>query len=159
MTALKGAKPAALIIGAGNPLRRDDGAGTAVVRKLLSALPKDVAVIEHHGDGLSLMQLWQDIDKVVLVDAAFSGALPGTVYRFDGSETELPRQLFTHSSHLLGVAEGVEMARALGRLPSKLIIYGIEGATFDYGEELSPEVARAVEEVAGKIRAEVAQRP
>lgn len=149
-------KPAALVIGVGNPMRRDDGAGPAVVRSLLNKLPKDVAVIEHHGDGLKLLQIWQDIDKVVLVDAAFSGALPGTIFCFDGIETELPARIFSHSSHLIGVVEAVEMARALGRLPEKLIVYGIEGATFDYGDDLSDAVADAVKDVASKILSDVA---
>ena len=56
-------------------------------------------------------------------------------------------------SHLLevraygakAVAEAVEIARALGRLPPRLLIYGIEEIRFELGGSLSLEVAAAVE--------------
>jgi hydrogenase maturation protease len=148
-------RPAALIIGVGNPLRRDDGAGPAVVRQLLNRLPKSVAAIEHHGESVSLIQAWQEIDTVLIVDAAFSGAIPGTVYRFNAGDAGLPKGLFSYSCHLFGVAEAVEMARSLGQLPQRLIVYGIEGGTFTHGQGLSPQVARAVKDVAEAILSEL----
>jgi hydrogenase maturation protease len=63
----------------------------------------------------------------------------------------LPRELFHHSSHLFGIAEAVEMARSLGRLPLRLLVYGIAGEHFSYGEGLSPRVARAAGETAELI--------
>jgi hydrogenase maturation protease len=50
------------------------------------------------------------------------------------------------STHGLGVAEAVALGDALGRLPRRLIIIGIEGRRFEVGADLSPEVARAVDE-------------
>ena len=143
------------IIGIGNPLRHDDGAGPAVVQRLRQQLPPTVTIIEHNGDGANLMECWDSTDEVVLVDAACSGGEPGTVYRFDASETPLSRGLFHYSSHLFSVAEAVEMARSLGRLPKRLIVYGIEGAMFDYGVGLSPTTASAVETVAKAILADL----
>ena len=49
---------------------------------------------------------------------------------------ELPRSSDI-SSHGFGLAHAVELARALGRLPSRLIVFAIQGETFDYGESLS----------------------
>ena len=145
-----------LIIGIGNPLRCDDGAGPAVVQRLLEqALPLNVKLIQHHGEGASLIDAWQGYRRVILMDATRSGAAVGSVQRFDAAQIELPRGLFSYSSHLFGVAEAVELARSLARLPDELIIYGIAGAVFDYGEDLSPEVAVAVVSVASRIRAEL----
>jgi len=144
-----------LVIGVGNPLRRDDGAGLAVAGWLKQRLPDTIVVLQHDGDGADLMEAWRGAAMVVLVDAACAGALPGTVYRFDAEETELPRGIFHYSSHLFGVAEAVEMARALNRLPERIIVYGIEGASFAHGEKLSPEVANAVAEVAHRIFTEL----
>ncbi len=145
-----------LIIGVGNPFRCDDGAGPAVVRCLLEqALPSTVKVIQHHGEGASLIDTWQGYRRVMLVDATCSDAPVGSVHRFDAARVELPKGLFHYSSHLFGVAEAVELARSLKRLPDELIIYGIEGMVFGYGEALSPEVAVAVVSVASQIRAEL----
>ena len=145
-----------LIIGVGNPLRCDDGAGPAVARCLLQQeLPSTVRVIEHHGEGAALIDAWQAYQRVVLVDATRSEAVVGSVQRFDAARVELPKGLFHYSSHLFGVAEAVELARSLSRLPDELIIYGIEGVEFAYGEALSPKVvAMAVAMVVEQIRAE-----
>ena len=80
-------------------------------------------------------------DEIVLVDAVSSGAPPGTVHSFDASAEPLPAVLFGASStHALGLAEAVELARSLGRLPGRVLVYGVEGGTFAYGKGLSPEV-------------------
>ena len=75
--------------------------------------------------------------------------------RLPADEQPLPPELQRSSTHLLGVAEAVELARALGRLPARTVVYGIEGASFDTGAALSPEAAAAVEVVAAAIRREV----
>jgi hydrogenase maturation protease len=93
---------------------------------------------------------------VWLVDAVSSGAEPGTVHRLDASEHELPAALFRASTHHLGLAEAVELARAVGRLPRRTIVYGIEGSSFETGEVLSDEVEAAAARVAEAVRKEVA---
>jgi hydrogenase maturation protease len=139
------------LIGVGNPLRRDDGVGPTVIRHLIHKLPPGIAALEHGGDGAGLMALWEGATRVILVDAACSSAAPGTIHRLNARETVLPRELFHHSSHLFGLAEAVEMARSLGRLPRRIMVYGIAGENFDYGEDLSPPVAKAAREAAELI--------
>jgi hydrogenase maturation protease len=144
-----------LVIGVGNPWRRDDAAGLAVARRLRGTLPESVEVLEREGEPSGLIDAWAGADTVWLVDAVFSGAAPGTVRRLDASDAELPAELFRASTHHLGLAEAVELARAMGRLPAQVVFYGIEGASFDAGEELTPEVEAAVVRVAEMLRAEV----
>ena len=57
------------------------------------------------------------------------------------------------STHALGVAEAIELGRALGRLPRRLLVFGIEGGSFDAGAGLSPEVERAVGQLTDELRA------
>ncbi|MBF0251602.1 MAG: hydrogenase maturation protease, partial [Alphaproteobacteria bacterium] len=71
-------------------------------------------------------------------------AKPGTVMRFDPTDGELPKNVFRHSSHQFGVAEAIEMARVLGRLPEHIVVYGIEGKSFDLGAGLSDGVEDGV---------------
>jgi len=89
--------------------------------------------------------VWSGEDAVLLVDAVSSGAPAGTLHRLDAVAEPLPPALFAASTHHLGVADAVELARALGRLPAKVVVIGIEGACFDAGEGLSIEVETAVE--------------
>jgi hydrogenase maturation protease len=143
------------IIGVGNALRGDDGVGSAVVRRLASRLPESVTLFEHGGDGMALLEIWRGAAWVMLVDAAQSGAPAGAIRRFEVAEQELPRGYFHASTHELGVAEAVELARSLRRLPQRLIVYAIEGADFAVGAGLSPAVADAVGPVVERILAEL----
>ena len=81
----------------------------------------------------------------MVVDAAASGASPGTVHRFDARAAPLPAAHLRSSTHAFGVADAVELARALGRLPGRLDVYAIEGGDFSLGAGLTPPVAAAVE--------------
>lgn len=133
-----------LVIGLGNPDRGDDAAGVRVAGRLRS-----VAAVESRR-GTDVMDLWADADDVVVVDATRSARPPGTVVRIDATSGELPARSFP-SSHSFGLAETVELARALERLPGRLTVYGIEGACFEVGAPMSPEVVEAVEAVTAEL--------
>ncbi|WP_448192917.1 hydrogenase maturation protease [Azospirillum sp. sgz301742] len=141
-----------LILGIGNRFRCDDGVGPAVADRL-NAL--SIAAREHSGEGAGLIDAWSGAGRVVVVDATQSGAAPGTIIRLDAVGAVPPQGLFRYSSHLFGLAEAVETARALGRLPESLVIWGIEGATFGFGEALTPAVAEAADAVVQRIAAEI----
>ncbi len=143
-----------LVIGVGNPYRRDDAAGRAAVRRLRERVPASITVEEHDGEGVGLMDAWQGADVVILVDAIASGGAPGTVYRFEAHTAPLPAVFARDSTHAIGVPEAVELARALGRLPARVIVYGIEGRDFTAGEGLSPDVERAVPEIVARVLGE-----
>ncbi len=148
-----------LVIGVGNAYRSDDGAGIVAARKLAAQRLPGVRVMEMNGEGTSLVEAWKDVPSVLLVDAVSSGAVPGTIHRFEAQAGPLPTGLERRSSHSFGVAEAVEVARALGRLPPRLVIYGIEASLFNPGQELSPEVERAVGEVVGRLVSEIKALP
>ena len=138
-----------VVIGVGHDFRGDDAAGLLAARRL-RACPR-VHAVEHTRDGLSLMENWRAEDHVVIVDALTSGHEPGTVFRFEATEGPVPGDAGWVSSHSPGVAEGIETARALGRLPASLTVYGIEAERLDPGRAVTPRVAEAVEEVARAI--------
>lgn len=134
------------MIGVGNALRHDDAAGLEVVRRVRELVdPERVAVIEHVGEQSALLDIWEGAAAVVLVDAIRSDASAGTIHRVDASERPLPAPPWGSSStHAIGVAEAIELARALGRLPAQVIVYGVEGVRFDAGIGLSKEVGDAM---------------
>lgn len=144
-----------LVIGIGNPYRSDDAAGLIAARRIKERVPDYVEVIEESGDGAALMEAWKGSGKVILVDAVSSGQKPGTVYRFDAGAQSIPTKFFHYSTHAFSVAEAVELARELNRLPAQLIVYGIEGKNYESGFELSPEVESSVKEVVNRVIQEI----
>ncbi|MEW6013769.1 MAG: hydrogenase maturation protease [Candidatus Zixiibacteriota bacterium] len=147
--------PRLLVIGVGNEFRSDDGVGLRIARELTSLLPPDTKIIQGSGEGASLIESWNGFDIVIIIDAVKSGALPGRIHRIDASARTVPVNFFNYSSHAFSVAEAIEVSRALGSLPSALIIYGIEGKSFSNGTELTPEVLQSAGEVKKLILDEI----
>lgn len=142
------------VFGVGNPYRGDDAVGPRVAELLRERLPAAVAVAPHDGEVGALLEAWEDAELVVVADAVHAGEAPGTVVRLDAARDPLPPAPAT-SSHGFGVAETVELGRALGSLPPRLVVYGIEGADYATGAPLSPVAERAAAEAAGRIAAEI----
>lgn len=146
----------ALVVGVGNRMRGDDAAGPLVADALGA---RGFDAVEHAGDGAALIELWAGRDRVVVVDAMRSGAPPGTIRRLDAAREALPSGLFHASSHAFGVAEAVETARALGRLPASLVVYGIEGRAFAHGTGPAAAISAAVDVVARRVADELGVAP
>jgi hydrogenase maturation protease len=143
---------AVLVIGVGNIYRGDDGVGLMVAARLQEMALAGVTVREQSGEGTSLIAAWENAVYAIVVDAVQSGAEPGTIYRLDVTEKPIPAEYGSHfSGHAFGVAGAVEMARLLGKLPQRLIVYGIEGLAFAAGQGLSPVVADALETAVQQI--------
>jgi len=147
--------PNSMLIGVGNPFRSDDRAGLEVARLLQGQIPREMKCLEETGDGAELLEAWKGAGCVVLIDAIQSGAPPATIYRFDARAERLPAWFSRASTHTFGVAEAIELARQMGELPAKLVVYGIEGLDFSPGTELSPDVAEALPAIAKLILREV----
>jgi hydrogenase maturation protease len=151
-----GDRPTVLVAAIGNPDRGDDGVGPAVAARLRGRVPVGVRVLERSGDVLALIEEWDKLSDVFVIDAASPTDQPGRIYRLDLTGQPLPVSCASASTHAFGVAEAVELGRSLGRLPRRLVTYLIEGKQFDVGAPLSPAVAEAVDTVAERILAEIA---
>ena len=150
-----GLAAAPLLIGVGHEGRRDDAAGVRAARLVRALLWPQARVVECAGGATALLEAWQGEPVVVVVDAMSSGSPAGTVRRLDASWEPLRAEFFRGSSHGLGLAEAVELARSLGQLPPSLVIFGIEGADFGLGTRLSYPVECAVREAALLISEEL----
>jgi hydrogenase maturation protease len=143
------------VFGIGNPWRKDDAAGLVTARILRDMRLPDVEVREESGGGAPVLNAWKPSDRVFLIDAAVSGAPPGSIHRIDVRAGAIPSDIFPCSTHALGAAEVAEFARAMGTLPEVLVVYGVEGCNFEHGEGMSGEVAGACMKAAAEIRREI----
>jgi hydrogenase maturation protease len=149
------ADPRILIIGVGSQEQGDDGVGPLVARAIGAKNLAHTTILEESGEGSVLLEAWKGAHAVILVDAVSSGAAPGTLHRFEAHTESIPAKFFRFSSHEFGVAEAIELARALNQLPSRVIVYGIEGKAFERGIGLSPEVVETARTVVRSVAQEV----
>ncbi len=148
---MKSLKSRVLVIGVGNLYRRDDAVGLIIARALRDQNLDDIEVLEMSSEGTALIEAFQNAERVIVIDAVCSGATPGTIFRVEAHRQSIPTEFFRYSTHNFGLAEAIELARSLRKLPRELIVYGIEGQDFTMGEGLSPGVARATPKVLERI--------
>ena len=137
-----------LVVGVGNPWRGDDAAGLELARRI-AGTGVEVRTVE--GDASGLLEAWAGHEHVALVDAAAPAASPGALHTFRADHEPLPAAGLRSSTHAFGVADAIELARALGRLPARVDVYAVEGAEFAVGAGLSPPVVRTVGVLAGTL--------
>ncbi len=135
-----------VIIGVGNEWRQDDGAGIEVARQLReTARHAGVEVRQHPGEPSGLLEQWRGADAVVLVDTMHSELPTGTFLRLDASRAPLVAGLEESSStHSFALGEAIELGRALGRLPRRVIVYAVEGERFEMGTGFSESLTAAI---------------
>jgi hydrogenase maturation protease len=137
-----------LVAGLGTEDRRDDGAGLEAARLLTRLAPPEARVALLPGRATDLLDLWTGVPLAIVLDAAVSGAPPGSVHRLEVLAGELPAELpaspHVPSSHELRLPEVLELGRVLGQLPVRLVLLGIEAARWDHGRGLSDAVRAGV---------------
>ena len=140
------------VIGVGNRDRGDDGIGP-IVADVVDARDPQVLTYVAEGDLSGLAMLWQSDQDVVIVDATASGRPPGSIVEIDALAEPLTVDTGLVSSHGVGLAEAIELARLLDRLPRRLTIIGVEATTFEQFDDLTPAVLAAVPAVVDRVHA------
>ena len=142
---MKGRGP--LVVGIGNPDRGDDAIGLAVAERLT----EDATVMLSGGDPASLIDAWEGWSWVIIVDAVTSTDAPGTVTIRELIDS--PDQgVGVHSSHSLGPLEAIAIGEALGVLPGRVTLVGIEADEFGVDMEMSSAVLAAVDKATVTVR-------
>ena len=137
-----------LVVGLGSPDRGDDAVGPVIARHV-GAASSGVQVVERE-DPTSLIELWCERELAIVADAVRSNGTPGTVMIVECGVGGAPltddawARTGRGGTHAFGLGAAVELARALNRLPRRLVLIGVEAGCFEYGYPLSPSVRAAV---------------
>jgi hydrogenase maturation protease len=147
------------VIGCGTRDRRDDAAGMLAVEAAAPALAAlDGVEVVLPPSVLDVVGLLEGVDAAVVVDAVCApggGRAPGTLVVASADNGRLPAALRSSlSTHGLGVAEAVGIARALGARP-RVVFLGVEIGDASDGSRLSPAVAAAIPRLAATVETEV----
>jgi hydrogenase maturation protease len=144
-----------LVLGLGNVLLGDDGAGPAVVTQLRDrhAAPAGVRICDGGTLGLALLPYLEDARRVILVDAVAADAPAGTLVRLEGADVG-PAVATRLSPHQVGVADLLDGARWHDREPEYLVLLGVVPASIELGIGLSRPVQRALPQLIELVCAE-----
>ena len=151
--------PPTAVLGLGNPLLADDGAGLVMLERLERAQrwPDELAFVDGGTWGLSLLPLLEDVDRLLILDAVRTGEVPGTVVR--GESDQVPRW-YAHpvSPHQVDLREVLGAATLLDVVPRTLVVIGIEPETTEgLSIGLSDQVAASVDRAVAEARRVLAE--
>jgi hydrogenase maturation protease len=147
-----------VVIGLGNPLMGDDGVGIAALERLRAEweLPGTVELVDGGTWGMTLLPVIESAARVLFLDAIRTGRPAGSAVTLSGDE--IPRQVALKvSQHQIDLREVLAVAELRGTLPPDMTAVGLEPATFELGDPMTPAVAdgigRVVEMAVDQLRA------
>lgn len=144
--------PRVVVAGIGSDLRRDDGVGPAVVERVQHLGPGADCALWSGPSPLDLLGLWGGAELALVVDATCDGLQPGTVRVVElDADVGTDAAQGTSSTHGIGLVTVLRLGRALGQVPRRVVLVGVEGTDFGSGPGLSPAVAAAVEGAATRV--------
>jgi hydrogenase maturation protease len=115
----------------------------------------DSELLSCDGEVGALLELFQRAPELILVDAVdgpAAGLRAGELLRLEADDVALEQAALRTSTHAMGVAEAIALARALELLPERLRIIAIAGQSFTPGEGLGESVRRAADELIDELR-------
>lgn len=146
--------PAVLVLGIGNTLLSDEGAGVHAVRSLEAGetLP-GVRYVDGGTLSFTLAGAIEDSEQLIVVDAAELEAPAGTVRCYEGEAMDAflgsSRRRSVHEVSLLDLLAVVLLA---GKLPRRRALVGIQPASLDWGHDPSPAVQQAIPAACSQVR-------
>jgi hydrogenase maturation protease len=149
-----------LVAGIGSTILGDDGVGAHVARRLEHCLSAkdhpstgEVAVMELGTAGLTLLDLAEGFDRLIVIDAIMSDAPAGTIHELSGDQ--VMRSLHLGAGHDADLPTTISLGRKLlGRhMPERITVLAVEvKSTTVFRETLSPEVEAAIPAVVEKVQ-------
>jgi len=152
-------EPTVNIVGVGNVLMGDDGAGIAAARRLADAgMPTGVRL---HDAGLAVADVLGGLDPAVpliVLDALQAGGEPGTVYTARLEDLSAGGRLAGLTSlHELSVLPALRLEALSGRTFGDVTVFGVEPARIEWGKGLSDPAAAGVERLVEAVTSHVEQ--
>jgi len=140
------------VLGIGNVLLRDEGIGCHVAHALAEIPLPDVEIVDG-GTCPDVLQLFEDADKLVIVDAVKGGGTPGQIYRFYLEDITLEQKPLL-SLHDMSLVDSLKLIQLWHNIDEAVII-GVEPGEIGWGLELSPELQEKIPQIIDAILSEL----
>ena len=140
------------IVGIGNNLLTDDGAGIHALNRFAGEhADDDVDCIDGGTVGLALLDRLSAHDGLIALDAMILGKKPGTVTVLQGEDMDTHLRNQRGSVHEVGLSDLMDALRLRGELPDNRALIGIEPANMEWGTEPTDIVSAALPDAAGRV--------
>ncbi len=140
------------IFGIGNILLSDDGAGVHALNRLINEydFPDYVELIDGGTKGLDLLPLFENRDKVLIIDAANFKKEPGTIDTIVGDK--IPAFLSSKLSvHQIGIPDMLFCAKLMEIMPAEICLVGIQPESMETSIELSEVISGKMDKFLEKV--------
>lgn len=140
------------VFGIGNILLSDDGVGVHAVNKLSSEyhFPGYVEIIDGGTKGLDLLPLFENRDRVLIIDAANFDKEPGTIDTVEGDK--IPSFLSQKLSvHQIGIPDMLFAAKLMEIMPSEMCLIGIQPLSMETSAEMSDLISGKMGALIGRV--------
>lgn len=141
-----------LILGLGNTLLTDEAVGVRVAEHV-GTRPEaaGLRILDGGTMGLTLLVEMEDADAMVIVDAAYLDAEPGTVRVFEGREMDHFLRTRGRNPHDIGLDDLMDALRLRQAVPERRALVGVQPADLSVGEQMTEAVAAAVPGAAAAV--------
>ncbi len=143
-----------IVLGVGNELLRDEGVGVHAVRELAGRDYNFPVEIIEAGTVPDCCPADRPISKLIVIDAAYGGGQPGTIYKFSPEDLEFEVNPIT-SMHQFGLLDNLRLGEIIGIKPQTTVIIGIEPKKVEWGLELSEEVRDRISDIVALVLKEI----
>ena len=138
-----------LVLGLGNPILSDDGAGIRVAQEVDNQLnDPQITVAETSEAGLSLLDSIVGYDQVIIIDVIQTKeGRAGQIYRMEPEDFSFAKHF--SSPHQVNLVTALELGKMLDlAMPQKITIFAVEAKDIStFSEKCTPEVEQAIPEL------------
>lgn len=144
-----------VVLGMGNALKGDEGAGAHAVNRLRHVYSNrgDVVVLDGGSLSFQLAGCIEQAERLVVIDVAELRQAPGVVQLFEGSKMEgFIREIKKRTPHDVSLADLLTMVELLGGLPERRALIAVQPQRIIWSDTLSAPVERGVQQACDLAR-------
>ena len=136
-----------LVLGLGNILLTDEQVGVRVAEAVggaPEAAELGIRALDGGTMGLTLLVEMEEAGAMIVIDAAYLDADPGTIEVFEGEAMDRFLRTRGRNPHDIGLDDMLDGLRLRGAVPARRALVGVQPQDLRVGEAMTPEVAAAV---------------
>ena len=142
------------VLGLGSPILTDDGVGVHIVQELMKeTLPLSVTLTIGGTGGAALLDMIEDCDRLIIVDAIQTGAPPGTIHELSLNDIKTIQPIHFGFLHGIDFFTSIQLKKKFHqKVPPEIIVIAVEAMDIhSFSEECTPPVKNSMNQIVSLI--------